>query len=377
MNKKKKGKELGELRVGQTGEFAGLIIREHEPENLEWPFSSLSGFITPADQFFVRSHFPVPALTQRGWRLRVEGLVKKEVEIGYDDLISMPSRTVTAVLECAGNSRIFLEPKAAGVQWELGAVGNAEWTGVSLRAVLERAGVRSGAVDVILEGADEGEILKEPRSPGKIRYARSLPLEKAMDKEVLLAYRMNGQNLTAAHGFPCRAIVPGWYGMASVKWLRRIVVTDQTFRGYFQTSDYSYWEERDGLPIQLLPVGEMEVKALVARPALHEVVPADSAYRIHGAAWAGEATVSRIQVSMDGGRRWRAAQWIGEGRRNAWRLWDYKWRTPSKPGLYRVMARAIDDRGRRQPMKRDPNRGSYIITHVLPIEVEVRRVGEV
>ena len=152
------------------------------------------------------------------------------------------------------------------------------------------------------------------------------------------------------------------------------MVTDQVFRGYFQTSDYSYWEGRDGLPIQLLPVGEMEVKAQVARPALHEVVPAGSVYRIHGAAWAGEAAVSRIQVSTDGGRRWKAARWIGEGRRHAWRLWEYEWRTPARAGLYSVMARAVDDQGRGQPMRRDPNRGSYLITQVLPIEVEVRRV---
>ena len=175
-----------------------------------------------------------------------------------------------------GNSRIFLSPKVGGLQWELGAVSTAEWTGVPLAAVLKRAGVKAGATEVVLEGADNGAITKEPVSPGKIHYARSLPLAKALMPEVILAYKMNSEPLPLSHGFPLRAIVPGWYGMASVKWLTRVVLTDTTFRGYFQTSDYSFWEQRDELPIQLLPVSEVEVKAEIARPALHEIIAADT-----------------------------------------------------------------------------------------------------
>lgn len=354
--------------------FAGMIIREKEPENLEFPFAALHKSITPNEQFFIRSHFPVPRLSARGWGLKIEGLVEHPCEISYEDLLAMPSRTVVMTLECAGNSRIFLSPKVGGLQWELGAVGCAEWTGVPLAAVLERAGVHTGAVEVVLEGADSGEIKKEPQSPGKIHFARSLPLDKALQPEVILAWQMNGAPLPPSHGFPVRAIVPGWYGMASVKWLRRIIVTDRIFCGYFQTSDYTFWDQRDGLPIQLLPVTEVEIKAQIARPALRELVPADSIYRVYGAAWGGESTVVKVEVSDDGGRNWKSAQLLGEPVAYAWRLWEYHWRTPGHEGSYTLMARATDDRGREQPMQRDERRGTYVISHVQPIEVEVRNM---
>src|SRR5216684_24427 len=220
----------------------GLIIREREPENLEFPFSSLNSSLIPNEQFFVRSHFPVPNIELSRWNLKIEGRVERPLQLSYDQLISMPARTVTMVMECAGNSRIFLSPKVGGLQWELGAVGNAEWTGVPLVDVLREAGLKPDAVEVVLEGADSGEIKKEPVSPGKISYARSLPVRKALSRDVILAYQMNGQSLTPAHGYPLRAVVSGWYGMASVKWLKRILVIDRVFRGYFQTSDYTFWE---------------------------------------------------------------------------------------------------------------------------------------
>jgi len=358
--------------VRDPASFAGLIIREKDPENLEFPFSSLNSFVTPNEQFFIRSHFAVPKLNPRSWRLKIEGLVDRPCQIDYNDLLGLPSRSVTTTLECAGNSRIFLTPKVGGLQWGLGAVGNAEWTGVPLAAVLERAGVHAGTVEVVLQGADAGEIKKEPQSPGKIHYARSLPLEKALRSEVILAYQMNGAQLPISHGFPVRAVVPGWYGMASVKWLTRIVVTDRVFRGYFQTSDYAYWDQPEGLPIQLLPVAEVEVKAQIARPALHEVVRANSVYRMHGAAWAGESEVTKVEVNTDGGRTWKPAEFLGAASRYAWRLWEYTWHTPSRVGRYTVMARASDARGRVQPMHRDPHRGTYMISHVQPIEVEVQ-----
>ena len=355
-----------------TPPFTGLVVRDREPENLEFPFSSLSSTIIPNEQFFVRSHFPVPKIDVCTWRLKVEGLVNEPCEFTYEELIAMRSRTVAATMECAGNSRIFLSPKVSGLQWELGAVGNAEWTGVPLSAILEKVGVRASAIEVILEGADVGEIKKEPLSPGKINYARSLPLTKAWEPDVLLAHTMNGETLPVSHGFPLRAVVPGWYGMASVKWVSKIVVIDRNFRGYFQTSDYTYWERRDGLPIQLLPVGETEVKSEIARPALHETVNTNSVYRIHGAAWTGESEIARVDVSTDGGKTWEPAQLLGASVKYAWRLWELHWRTPSTPGTCTLMSRAMDARGRVQPMQRDAHRGNYIISHVQPIEVEVR-----
>jgi len=350
--------------------FTGLILRDKEPENLEFPFATLRSFVTPNEQFFVRSHFPVPKIDPAAWRLKIEGLVERPCELSLGELVGFRTRTVVATIECAGNNRIFLSPKVDGLQWELGAVGNAEWTGVPLASLLERAGVQPGAVEVVFEGADSGKLAKPP-SPGNIHFAHSIPLTKAFTSDVLLVHTMNGEPLTPSHGFPLRVVVPGWYGMASVKWLQRIVLVDRPFRGYFKSADYTYWESRQGLPTQLLPVTENEVKAQVARPATREIVPADSIYRVHGAAWAGEANVTQVHVSTDGGANWDAANLLGAPVSYAWRLWEYHWRTPAQPGRATLLARAMDSRGRVQPTQRDAHRGSYVISHVVPIEVEV------
>lgn len=241
-----------------------MIIREKEPANLEMPFATLDGFITPNERFYVRCHFPVPQIEVRDWRLKIEGAVDRPLELNYDQICKMKTRTIAATLECAGNSRVFLVPKVKGVQWELGAVGNAEWTGVPLGDLLNQAGIKSDAVDVILEGADNGTIAEPPRPTGNIHFARSLPKAKAMD-DVLLAFQMNGEPLPASHGYPLRAIVPGWYAMASIKWLQRIIVTAQPFNGYYETVDYAYWQRTDTGPT-LMPINEMQVKAEIARP---------------------------------------------------------------------------------------------------------------
>jgi DMSO/TMAO reductase YedYZ molybdopterin-dependent catalytic subunit len=348
----------------------GLIIRESEPENLEFPFATLDSFITRNEFFYIRNHFPVPKLDVRTWSLKVEGAVERPLELRYEELLQMPSRTVTALLECAGNSRVFLTPRVRGVAWQSGAVGNAEWTGVPLGAVLERAGLRPSAVEVVLDGADRGEVRDEPRSPGVISFSRSLPLAKAQQADVLLAYRMNGVELSPAHGYPLRAIVPGWYGMASIKWLTRLVVVEQPFQGFFQSLDYTYWKRDHGLPT-LVPITELHVKAAIARPTFQEVVAAGSACKVHGAAWSGETEVQSVQVSTDG-KQWHEARLLGKAVPYAWRLWEYEWRTPSTPGRYTLRARAKDRKGRTQPEQHDPDRRTYQISHVLPVEVEVR-----
>jgi DMSO/TMAO reductase YedYZ molybdopterin-dependent catalytic subunit len=168
-----------------------------------------------------------------------------------------------------------------------------------------------------------------------------------------------------------RVVVPGWYGMASVKWLERIIVTDRPFRGFFQTMQYNVWERRHGLP-SLVPVTEIQVKAQVARPAPFEVVPKGAKYRMYGAAWAGESDVAQVEVSDDGGRTWQATTLIGRPLRHAWRFWEYDWTTPHSSGRRVVMARATDSRGRTQPPERDPDRRDAAISHILPIEIEVR-----
>jgi DMSO/TMAO reductase YedYZ molybdopterin-dependent catalytic subunit len=350
---------------------SGLIIRQKGPDNLEFPFSQLDSFVTPTEQFFVRNHFEVPTLKAADWKLKVEGHVEKPLELNLADLQAVPQTMLTSLLECAGNSRVFLKGAQLGLRWELGGVSNAEWTGVRLVDVLQRAGIKPGAVDVILEGADRGESKSPfPATPGVISYARSLPLKKAVSTEVILAHQMNGRPLTVPHGFPVRVVVPGWYGMASVKWLTRIIVIDKPFDGYFQTMSYTIWQRTNGFPT-LTPVAEIDVKSQIARPAAFEVLPKSSDYRIHGAAWAGEADVTKVDISTDGGKSWAPAKLLGDSVPFAWRLWEFSWKTPAESGRHVLMARATDNRGRVQPMDRDPDRRDSMITHVLPVDVEI------
>src|SRR6184192_664551 len=290
------------------------------------PTANLDGFITPTKSFFVRTHFPIPKIDQNKWRLRIEGEVEKSFEINFDELIKLEWKTIPATLECAGNNRSFLEPKVKGVQWRLGGVGNAEWTGVPLSILLDRAGVKSTAREIILEGADRGKP-EDPKSPpGEMNFARSIPIKKASD--VLLAYKMNDVDLPAENGFPVRAIVPGWYAVASIKWLQRIIVTDKPFNGYYQTLDYSYWRRREELA-ELVPIREMQIKAEIANPIEGETVPAKSNVRVHGAAWTGDGEITKVELSTDGGATWNNANLLGESKSSAWRLWECNWQTPA------------------------------------------------
>ena len=347
-----------------------LISRGEEPLNLEMPFSSLREFVTPNEKFYVRCHFPVPQIDASGWKLRVEGAVAAPIAFTFDELRHMRTHTITAVMECAGNGRSHLEPKVKGVAWDIGAVGHAEWSGVLLRDVLECAGIERDALEIVLEGADRGAIKEPPRPPGEIHYARSLPVAKGTN-DVLLAFEMNGEPLTAEHGFPLRAVVPGWFGMASVKWLQRMVVTREPFHGYYQSIDYTYWEQRNRIPT-LVPLAEMQVKAQIARPHMGEVVPAGKQYRVHGAAWAGEAELAGVEISDDSGATWKSATLLDEPVRNAWRFWEFEWTAPDQPGNQTLIARATDSAGRTQPFSRVQEYGTYMINHLLPISVQVQ-----
>src|SRR6266704_5676814 len=280
------------MQPEQTHLRDGKIVRGEDPLNLEMPFEKLDSFITPTKSFYVRTHFPIPAIDRDEWWLHVEGEVEKPFEINYEELLKLESLTIPVTLECAGNNRNFLEPKVKGVQWGLGAVGNAEWIGVPLSILLDRAKVKPAAREVILEGADRGK-LEDPKSPaGDLNFARSIPLEKAND--VLLAYKMNDVDLPPEHGFPLRAIVPGWYAMASIKWLQRIIVTDRPFNGYYQTMDYAYWKRRGDIA-ELTPLTEMQIKAQIAHPAEGELVAADSNVRVHGAAWTSDGEITKVE----------------------------------------------------------------------------------
>jgi DMSO/TMAO reductase YedYZ molybdopterin-dependent catalytic subunit len=347
-----------------------LILREKNPLNLEFPFRSLKNWITPNRIFFVRNHYAQPKLNLKTWRLEVTGAVKKPLKLTLDQLQKLKEVKQPITLECAGNGRSFLSPKAKGVQWDLGAISTADWTGVPLAAVLDLAEVKPGAVDVILDGADKGDPKKDGQPDGLLSFARGLPLVKARKPEVMLAWGMNGLTLPAEHGFPLRAVVGGWYGMASIKWLSRIIVTTRPFKGYEQTMDYSVWTDLDGLPT-LTPITQMEVKASIARPSPGEVIMLGKAYRIHGAAWAGENNVSKVEFSSDEGKTWVVAKLLGKAIPFCWQLWEHEWK-PAAVGNAALLVRATDSRGRTQPLKRDPNRRNYVINHLVPTKLTVR-----
>jgi len=353
-----------------NGSSSGLIIRQKEPVNLETPADRLDSYITPAELFYIRSHFTAPEIDAGTYRLKVDGAVRNSVCLTYRELREMPSVTRVVTLECAGNGRAFLVPQVSGAQWELGAVGNAQWTGVPLTTLLERAGLKEDACEIVLEGADRGMPVEPPTPPVAISYCRSLPRNKATQAEVLIAYQMNGSDLPKDHGYPVRAIVPGHYGMASVKWLIGIHAASEPFQGYWQTSDYGYWEYSDGRPVRK-PLGEMKVKSEIVRPAVYERLAPNQPYTITGASWAGESEIARLQVSADGGATWADAEFLDPAQRYAWRRWKFDWVTPRKPGRYILMARAEDGQGNVQPERHDPSYGTYVIDCPLPIEVFV------
>lgn len=360
--------ELASLFTPSQLSRASLILRESEPLNLEGPFDTLDARLTPSDLFYVRSHFPVPEIEAAAFRLTVSGEAGKQLQLSLDDLMSLPSTTRTATLECAGNGRIYLSPQADGVQWQTGAVGTAEWTGVPLRAILDLAQLYPSSRELVLEGADRGSPKEKPKPPGPITYSRSLAIEKSDD--VVLAWAMNGKPLSREHGFPLRAIVPGSYAMASVKWLTRIHILAQTFQGYFQTSDYAIWDEMAGFPTRK-PITSLALKSSIARPAAGQEISLDSTVAIFGAAWSGGPEVDHVDLSTDGGSRWTRTQMIDPHEPGVWRRWQYLW-TPRQAGQCLLMSRAVDVDGNIQPSERDPRLGSYVVHHIIPVAVTIR-----
>jgi DMSO/TMAO reductase YedYZ molybdopterin-dependent catalytic subunit len=337
---------------------------------MESPFASLESFVTPTELFYIRNHYPEPSLDAKTWKLQVTGAVKRPLELSLDQVRKLKAGTRPLTLECAGNGRSFVVPKVKGVPWGRGGVSTAEWTGVSLAEVLDQAEVLPGAVDVILVGSDAGDPKKDGQPPGPVPFVRSLPLAKARQDEVMLAYGMNGADLPRSHGYPLRAVVGGWYGMASVKWLKRIVVTKKPYLGFDQTFDYAIWTRETGLP-DLTPITDVAIKSSIARPTENEEIPAGKPYRVRGAAWVGNSEVDRVEISTDGGKTWARAVLLGKAIPFCWRLWEYAW-TPEKAGHYGLLARATDGRGQTQPLTHDPDRRNYMVNFLRPTSVIVR-----
>ena len=357
------------LAFAEEPSSGGLIVREKEPVNLEFPFAKLDSFLTPNELFYVRDHFTAAKVEAKTWKLSVTGAVEKPLELSYDEVLALPSRTTAITLECAGNGRMYLEPKAKGVQWDLGAVSTAEWTGVTLATLLDKAGVKKNAVDVVLEGADTGEPKNDPKPVGKVHFLRGLPLAKALKPEVLLAYKMNGAVLPELHGFPLRRgrrLVRHGVGQV-VATYRRDGQAISRLRG---NDGLQHLGARDGLPT-MVPLTEIAIKSSIARPTAGETIVADKPYRVHGVAWAGESEIAKVEVSTDSGKTWTETKLLGKAQPLTWRLWEYDWKVAAD-GQACAAARASDKRGRTQPLERDPNRRSYMINHLVPTEVEVK-----
>jgi DMSO/TMAO reductase YedYZ molybdopterin-dependent catalytic subunit len=342
-----------------------MIVHHERPRNCETPISELAGGVTPQASFYVRNHFDAPTLDAANWRLEVKGLVERPLGLRLADLQEMRSNTLIVTLECAGNGRAFLHPATEGEPWGLGAVGTAAWTGVPLSDVMDRAGPVAAAREVLFRGADSG-----PVGPARdIRgFERSLPLDEARQSGALLAYALNGEPLPVQHGYPLRLVVPGWYGVASVKWLTAIEAIERPFSGYFQTEKYVYEWERDGQVLRE-PVNRMRVRALITEPRLDQAVEAGDLV-VRGMAWSGAAPIARVEVSIGGGS-WQEARLLGSPSRDHWQAWTLIARVGG-PGGTTVAARATDVAGRTQPRKPEWNRLGYGSNAIQEVAVHVR-----
>jgi DMSO/TMAO reductase YedYZ molybdopterin-dependent catalytic subunit len=328
-----------------------------EPFNAEVRLEALSGVVPPGGVapptglHFVRCHFAIP---EHPGTLQVGGDVRRPLTLRLDDLRRRPATTIAVTLECAGNGRAFLEPPMPGEPWRLGAVGTAEWTGVPLVALLDEAGVEAAAVEVLFRGSDRGT----PADVGhEIAFERSLPVAEVAG--AIVAYAMNGRPLPPEHGAPFRLVVPGWYGMASVKWLASIEAIAAPFRGFYQADRYVIGD---------VPLSEIAPRAVVIAPADGSRLAAAPVV-VRGYAWSGGTTVERVEVSTDGGSSWAAAI-LGPATGSAWRMWQWTW-APAALGPATLLARAIDGRGERQPLEQVRNPLGYRNNAAQPVTVEV------
>jgi DMSO/TMAO reductase YedYZ molybdopterin-dependent catalytic subunit len=357
--------------ASEAGEAGKRITKVGRPYDAETPAEAFSSWLTPNDQFFVRSHFGPPAadrIDPASWRLAIKGLVARELSLSLDDLARFETAGVTAVVQCSGNGRAFYRPRAAGVQWRKGAVGNARWTGVRLRDVLAKAGVQAKAKHLHLLGADR------PVLPATPLFLRSIPIEKALHPDTILALRMNGEPLPLLHGAPLRLIAPGWMADACVKWLTDLTLGETEAPGYYMQTAYRY----PARPVQpgetidlkdLRPVEAMIVKSLIANPSDGAVV--NGGALVQGVAWTGEGRIVSVEVSADEGRTWFKARLTGDDVPYAWRMWELEWRAP-RPGSYVLLCRATDDRGQTQPERSPWNPSGFLWNGWDRVTVEVK-----
>ena len=335
------------------------------------PLEALRYPITPAGLHYLLIHYDIPNVDADQWALSVDGRVAKPLKLTLADLRERPEQEVTATMECAGNGRALLAPHVVSQPWLLEAVGNARWTGVSLRAILEEAEPLDDAVEVVFTGLDRGFEKGVEQS-----YQRSLELDVARADDVVLAYEMNGEPLLPQHGFPLRLLVPGWYGMTNVKWLTAITVVDEPFQGYQHTAAYRYRDTEDD---EGTPVTRMVPRALMVPPGIPDfntrerTVPVGPC-PLEGRAWSGWAPISRVEVSTDGGQTWADAALEPLESRWGWRGWRYEW-AADEPGVYVLCCRAHDEAGNVQPDEAQWNVGGYSNNSPQRVPVTVQTVG--
>jgi DMSO/TMAO reductase YedYZ molybdopterin-dependent catalytic subunit len=328
-----------------TPEELQLAVRNHS-----MPLEALRYDITPLGLHYLLIHFDIPAVDPSTWELTVGGKVRRSLQLGLDDIKGRPATTLTVTLECAGNGRAHLVPRPLSQPWLSEAVGNAEWTGTRLRTVLEEAGLGEGVTDVVFTGLDRGL-----QGGVEQQYERSLPISEAMRDEMLLVYAINGRPLPPQHGFPLRLIVPGWYGMTHVKWLRSITAVAGGFEGYQQARAY-HFRKTDGEAGD--PVTRMLPRALMVPPGIPDFMSrlrsAEPGHHlVEGRAWSGRAPVTRVEFSQDGGTSWSDARLEEPSSPFAWRRWEYDWL--AKPGEHELCARATDAEGNVQPSSQSWN----------------------
>jgi len=347
-----------------------MILHNDRPEDLETPLAYFDSYLTPLDAFFVRQHIPRPAaIDPAKYRLTINGMVSKPMELTLADLQKLPQHSLAAVIECTGNGRGFYSPKVPGIQWGRGAIGNAEWSGPRIADVLKLAGVAESAAFMDTDGADTG-VASTPD------FIRSLPMKKAMDPATLLALKMNGQPLPDIHGAPARLIVPGWDGTSSVKWVVRLSPSAQANNGFFMNPGYRYPKYAlppgtAARPSELEVIEGMPVKSSITAPEDRTVVKA-GAVTIRGFAWAGEESIERVDVSTDGGSKWHAAELSGAKLPYAWRLWKLEWK-PTEHGYYTILSRATDSAGRVQPIVSAWNPSGYLWNAIDRVGVVVEK----
>jgi sulfane dehydrogenase subunit SoxC len=333
------------------------------------PLEALRHAVTPVGLHYLLVHFDIPAVAAEGWRLRVGGRVRRELELSLEEIRARPVLRERVTMECAGNGRARLAPRPAGQPWLVEAVSTADWGGTPLRPLLEEAGLDESAVEVLFTGLDRGV-----ESGIEQSYERSLPLAEALRDEVLLVYEINGEPLPPQHGFPLRLVVPGWYGMTSVKWLDRITVLERPFDGYQQQRAYRLRQQDDE---EGEPVTRMLPRALMVPPGIPDYLTRKRMLDLapcvlDGRAWSGWGAIADVQVSTDGGASWNHATITAPSGRWSWASWSYRWQ-PQAPGTYELLCRARDVAGNEQPVEPLWNAGGYANNAVQRITVSVRR----